>query len=45
MAVSAAVTGAWVRLYTSLITKGLWTIEQVPAAYKDAVATAVKQGE
>ena len=38
---SAAVTEAWVRLYTSLITKGLWTIEQVPTAYKDAVAEAI----
>ena len=41
MAASAAVTAAWVRLYTSLILKGVWTIDQVPAAYKEAVAAAV----
>lgn len=41
MATSAAVTAAWVRLYTSLILKGVWTIDQVPATYKEAVAAAV----
>lgn len=41
MAASAAVTAAWVRLYTSLILKGMWTIEQVPAAYQEAVKSAV----
>lgn len=41
MAASAAVTAAWVRLYTSLILKGVWTIDQVPATYKEAVAAAV----
>lgn len=40
-AVSEAVKAAWIRLYTSLILKGVWTIEQVPATYKEAVAAAV----
>lgn len=41
MAASAAVTAAWIRLYTSLILKSVWTIEQVPAAYQEAVKAAV----
>lgn len=45
MAASAAVTAAWVRLYTSLIIKGVWTIDQVPAAYQEAVKKAVAEAQ
>ena len=37
----AALSAAWTRIYTNLIVNGRWTIDQVPAAYLEAVKKAV----
>ena len=37
----AALSTAWTRIYTNLVVNGRWTIEQVPAAYQEAVKAAI----